>query len=226
MHTPNGRRHPNPGYSDQRGDGRRPSGEHEGAYGAQQGGYVSGTDSMDPPDRWSQDLGRHQDRWSHGGYDAADYDRSPNDARMSHASRDEWMSRVFGPRARHGYVRPEFLGKGPKGYTRSDERIREEICERLSEGYLDASDIEVTVQGGEVTLVGTIADRRTKRFAEELVDGVRGVKDIENRLKLRTSGSYEAQKIEAQKTEMQNTEAQKTEVQSKSSQNGAAAHRV
>jgi hypothetical protein len=244
-------------YPDERGDGRWPSGEHEGAYGAQHGGYISGPspDGADNPgspanyDRWSRDVGRHEDRWSHGGYDASEYggehyaDRAPSDERMS---------RGFDPRMSHGYgsermserfdtmndvpsyhpssaarregfgasdvgrSRPMFLGKGPKGYTRSDERIREEICERLSEGYLDASDIEVVVQDGEVTLTGSIADRRTKRLAEELADGVRGVKDIENRLKLRSSGPAEAPK----------TEAPKSEAQAKSSQNGAASQRV
>lgn len=217
MYTPNGRRHPNQGagdrndawrssYPDERGDGRWNRGEHEGAYGAQHGGYISRSsmDGADNPDRWSRDLGRHEDRWSHGyGYSSE---------RMS--GRFDTMSDVPS-------YHPSFHGKGPKGYTRSDERIREEICERLSEGYLDASDIEVSVQDGEVTLTGSIADRRTKRLAEELADGIRGVKDIENRLKLRSGGSTAVQKTEAPKTE-----APKTEASASSSQNGAASPRV
>jgi len=81
-----------------------------------------------------------------------------------------------------------FVGKGPKGYARSDERIREDICELLSEGHLDASDIEVVVTGGEVTLSGTVSDRQTKRLAEEITDSAQGVKDIENRLKVQVAG--------------------------------------
>jgi osmotically-inducible protein OsmY len=72
--------------------------------------------------------------------------------------------------------------------VRSDERIREEVCDRLSEGYLDASDIEVSVQGGEVILSGTVSDRRAKRLAAELVDGIVGVRDLENRLKIKGNG--------------------------------------
>src|SRR5262245_32238876 len=35
-------------------------------------------------------------------------------------------------------------GRGPRGYRRSDDRIREDVCDRLCEhGFVDASDIEV-----------------------------------------------------------------------------------
>jgi len=91
-----------------------------------------------------------------------------------------------------------FVGKGPKGYVRSDERIREEICERLSEGYLDASEIEVVVREGEVTLTGMVTDRQTKRLAEEIADAAHGVKDIENRLKVKAEGMGRGDKIELQ----------------------------
>ena len=77
------------------------------------------------------------------------------------------------------------LGKGPKNYTRSDERIREEVCECLSSGHLDASDIEVSVQDGEVQLSGTVVDRRSKRLAEDLLERVAGIRDIANRLKVK-----------------------------------------
>lgn len=76
-------------------------------------------------------------------------------------------------------------GRGPRGYKRSDERICEEICDRLSaHGEIDASDIEVKVENGEVTLTGTVPDRRTKRLAESVVDTVRNVVDIHNQLRL------------------------------------------
>jgi hypothetical protein len=85
-----------------------------------------------------------------------------------------------------GYERmPELVGKGPKGYTRSDERVREHVCERLSEGYLDASEIEVTVEKGAVSLTGTVADKRAKRVAEDLAEGCPGVVEVDNRLRVR-----------------------------------------
>src|SRR6185369_6685998 len=43
-----------------------------------------------------------------------------------------------------------YEGRGPKGYRRSDERVKEDINDRLSEGYLDATEIEVQVSSGEV----------------------------------------------------------------------------
>lgn len=78
-----------------------------------------------------------------------------------------------------------YTGKGPKGYRRSDERIHEDVCERLTaHGGVDASQITLDVEQGEVTLEGTVADRRTKRIAEAVTDSVRGVEDVHNRLRL------------------------------------------
>lgn len=80
-------------------------------------------------------------------------------------------------------------GKGPKGYRRSDESIFEDACGRLTEhGWLDASNIELRVENGEVTLEGTVADRRAKRLAEDLVAAVRGVWDVHNRLHVPREG--------------------------------------
>lgn len=85
-------------------------------------------------------------------------------------------------------VKGIFHGKGPKNWIRSDERIREEVCELLADHEeVDASEIEVTVRGGEVTLSGTAPDRRTKRLAEEILDDVIGVADVHNRLAIRRS---------------------------------------
>lgn len=76
-------------------------------------------------------------------------------------------------------------GKGPKGYQRSDERIREEICDRLSDHHdIDASEIEVKVENGEVTLTGSVTERRAKRLAEDVVDDIRGVRDVHNQLRV------------------------------------------
>lgn len=83
-----------------------------------------------------------------------------------------------------------FQGIGPKGYRRSDERIFEEIAERLTEDPLvDPSDVELEVRDGEVTLTGTVVDRWTKHEVENLADTVVGVRDIHNHLKLRRPSS-------------------------------------
>jgi hypothetical protein len=76
-------------------------------------------------------------------------------------------------------------GKGPRGYMRADERIREDVCEMLSHhGDIDASEIDLEVRGGEVTLKGTVEDRWQKRMAEDLVERCSGVKDVRNELRI------------------------------------------
>lgn len=81
--------------------------------------------------------------------------------------------------------RQSHRGKGPKNYQRSDDRIREDLCERLSmDHHVDASDIEVTVSGGTVTLSGTVSDRRAKRRAEDISESINGVKDVENQIRV------------------------------------------
>lgn len=83
------------------------------------------------------------------------------------------------------HVPGPFAGKGPRGYRRSDERIMEDVCERLTQhGQIDASDIEVEVHNGEVTLKGTVRDRRMKRMADDIADSVFGVNDVHNQLHL------------------------------------------
>ena len=77
-------------------------------------------------------------------------------------------------------------GKGPKGYKRSDERTREDVCDAIAhQGYIDASDVEVKVEDGAVTLSGTVAHRQDKRRLEHLVEQCRGVHDVHNELRLK-----------------------------------------
>lgn len=77
-------------------------------------------------------------------------------------------------------------GRGPRGYRRSDERIQEEACERLTRhGQVDASDIDLEVRDGEVTLRGQVDDRRAKRLAEEAIESVPGVRDVQNQIRVR-----------------------------------------
>jgi hypothetical protein len=76
------------------------------------------------------------------------------------------------------------LGKAPKGYTRSDDRIREDICERLMTSPYDASDVEITVSRGEVTLTGTVPSRADKWGIEDVADTILGVHDVHNQIRV------------------------------------------
>lgn len=87
--------------------------------------------------------------------------------------------------ADRGRPRQSHRGKGPKNYQRSDERIREEVCERLTMDHdVDASDVEVTIAESRVTLSGTVPDRHSKRLAEDIAESVVGVKDVDNQLRV------------------------------------------
>ena len=117
-----------------------------------------------------------------GDRDRMSYARRPNDHLSEAEARrqaEEWHDAHFTglayPTEQSGYGQSQYpysdiddrgphYGKGPKGYKRSDERIREEVCEAMSrEGYIDASDVEVTVEGGVVRLAGLVDSRRDKR---------------------------------------------------------------
>ena len=85
-------------------------------------------------------------------------------------------------------ARESHRGKGPKNYQRSDDRIREDVCERLAmDDDVDASDLEVTVSGGTVVLAGSVTDRWAKRRAEDIAESVAGVRDIENQIRVARS---------------------------------------
>jgi osmotically-inducible protein OsmY len=76
-------------------------------------------------------------------------------------------------------------GKGPRNYRRSDERVRENVCEVFYEHPgLDATGIEVEVKDGDVILMGSVDDRQAKRLAEDLAETIRGVSNVENRLRV------------------------------------------
>jgi osmotically-inducible protein OsmY len=78
-----------------------------------------------------------------------------------------------------------YAGRGPRGYRRSDERIREDINDNLTDDwYVDASDVEVTVNNGMVTLTGRVDNRDEKRRAEDIAECVSGVSDVSNQLRV------------------------------------------
>ena len=81
----------------------------------------------------------------------------------------------------HG--RSERIGRGPKGYRRSDERIHDEVCERIARSGVDADDVEVKVEQGEVTLTGTVPRREDKWHLETICDSIFGVDEVHDHLR-------------------------------------------
>jgi len=80
-------------------------------------------------------------------------------------------------------------GQGPKGYKRSDDRIREDLSDRLMQVNVDAGDVSIQVRDGEVTLEGTVNDRSTKRRIEDLAEGVLGASQVNNHLRVQSSSA-------------------------------------
>jgi hypothetical protein len=158
-------------YGNQRGNfggyGQSSNRSPSGTYGSA-GEYV-----RRPRDAWDDEsYGRSTSGWGTSRWDFGDSSSRGYGADRS----DNFLGRIT-----RGQT-----GKGPKGYVRSDERIREDVCDRLSEDdEVDASDITVQVKGGEVTLEGTVPDRHSKHRAEDIADSVNGVRDVTNRLRAR-----------------------------------------
>lgn len=81
--------------------------------------------------------------------------------------------------------------RGPKNYQRSDERIYDDIHERLTySDHIDASDVTVEVKGGKVTLYGTVAHRQMKHWIEDIVAACSGVNEVENKLSVALVASW------------------------------------
>jgi hypothetical protein len=74
--------------------------------------------------------------------------------------------------------------RAPKGYTRSDARIHEDVCEGLIRARLDAGEMEVSVERGEVRLEGFAPNRWVKHAAECVAAEVPGVTEVLNHLRL------------------------------------------
>lgn len=84
-------------------------------------------------------------------------------------------------------------GRGPADYIRSDDRIREDANDHLTEDWrLDASRISVLVQDGEITLNGTVSHRDDKRRAEDIVEDISGVKHVQNNLRVQQNEAWTA----------------------------------
>lgn len=131
-----------------------------------------------------------------GGYDPDEraYEHFTGASERSDLNRD--LNRGYGGAGGSASAR-RVQRAGPKGYQRSDERIREDLCERLAmSSRVDVREVEVSVSNGVVTLSGTVQDRQQKYRIEDMTDDVFGVKDVHNQIRvaresreLRESGS-------------------------------------
>lgn len=185
-----------------------PSREHAGF-----GGYAGGGDRDDyrrfsSRDRDERDFadygyGRERDGWMTGfgqygrgrfgisGRGEHDWGMMMDRYPMWADSRYAGFEQRWGRGADMGFAefdedRGPFYGHGPKGYKRSDERIREDLCDMIfRQGFIDASDVEVLLEGGVVRLVGTVSHRQDKRALEQMAERIHGVDEVRNELRLK-----------------------------------------
>ena len=172
------------GYDNWNGrDRRSPTGD----YAPGESGFVR--DHGDGTDTDRNGPGRKRTFGYDGGYAGTPDRRNDGDRGFLDRARDE-VSSWFGDRkAGQRREADDHRGKGPRGYRRSDARILEDVNDRLSDDpALDASDIEVSIDNGEVTLSGQVTDRWEKRRAEDCADHVSGVTHVQNNLRVRVSG--------------------------------------
>lgn len=128
-------------------------------------------------------LDRDRERFGSYGSNRGRSDYSGSSYGSSYGAGPGLRSGPYGSSYRSGSPTTSYAGRGPKGYLRSDDRIREDVCERLSENdEVDASEIEVLVSNRKVTLTGSVQNRRMKHIAEDLAEAVSGVDDVDNRI--------------------------------------------
>jgi len=173
-------------------------------------GYEPGYGMSSPPryrNRYRSNRSEYAgeyDRGYRGDYRSgrSGYDRNFDPGELEYADRGWWermsdeVASWFGDeeaerrRRMDEVAEGNYRGKGPRGYTRSDERIREDVSDRLTDySHLDASDIDVTVVDGVVKLEGWVDSRWAKRSTEDIVETVSGVKDVQNNLRVGRAAS-------------------------------------
>jgi hypothetical protein len=143
---------------------------------------------QDEPFRPDQDYDDRFERYGDLGYDEGRFAPLRESGYAGHAA-------VYGgtPVAnREVRQLGRFAGRGPKGYQRSDERVRDDVCDRLmADPEIDAAELSVSVANGEVTLEGSVPERSMKRAAEDCAESISGVRQVHNRLRVEPGAGEE-----------------------------------
>jgi len=167
--------------SNQYGSGQSYGTNQGSFYGGQRPGYSGG-------------FGQNSGYGSSGGYNQ-EYGRNYGQGYNSSNSSSTYGSQYGQGNYNQGQSRwgsesssQSKSGRGPKGYKRSDERIKEEISDLLTSHHeVDPSEVEIKVSNCEVTLTGTVESRQEKRLIEDLVSQISGVSDVTNQLRVQQS---------------------------------------
>lgn len=127
--------------------------------------------------------GNYGQRGNYG--QSSNYDGQGQDRGFWDRATDEVSSWFGDDQAEQRRQMDRHRGRGPRNYSRSDDRIMEDVCDRLTaDPMVDASEVEVQVSDAEVTLTGTVTSREQRRRAEDCVEDVSGVKHVQNNLRV------------------------------------------
>ena len=92
-------------------------------------------------------------------------------------------SHDYGRSTDHDHDKRSYAGIGPKNYRKSDESIKDEVCEMLYwSPDVDSRRVDVLVENGVVKLQGFVDSRHAKRTSEAIIEDIFGVVDIQNEL--------------------------------------------
>jgi hypothetical protein len=195
------RRHRAQGYGPwqgQRDDGRRSPGQNNSGYEAARA-YGQGQRQDDAGSDYARASWTQEHDYEGPRYGATRWPQTPRhrDTGSQYAHTDTYGGAGFRQQGKRywfdeGDQRSQFRGTRPRNYERSDERLRELACERLTDADLDASDVEVKVSQGTVTLEGSVPARWMKHQAEDIVDDLGGVQDIQNHLRVSRGSAGQA----------------------------------
>lgn len=165
------------GYGRDFGGGGRNQG-FDGSWGQGYGGSVA-------PSDYREGFGGEA---YGGGMAASDYQRS-NGGRGENFGADDrsWID-VCADDECQG--RPHHAGRGPKNWSRSDQGLYEEVCERLlRDPLIDARGVAVDVADGVVTVRGHAAAPADPALIERLVRETPGVRGAAFDLTVRPRGA-------------------------------------
>lgn len=169
------------GYGQSAGYGQMGGGYGGGfsGYGQTGGGQTGGGYTGQTGSGYGSTMGgQGMQGYRQGGEDRDFWERGSDEVRS-------WFGDDDAQRRRRMDEMRSHRGRGPEGYTRSDDRIREDVNDRLTDDpMLDATRIRVQVQNGEVTLTGAVEDRFDKRRAEDCAESCQGVKHVQNNLRV------------------------------------------
>jgi osmotically-inducible protein OsmY len=184
-----GQRNEGYGYGRSRNDDRFGSNRSYGRdYGGGSGGNRGYSGDYGRDRGWSLDTdgGARNDLNNRRGWSGQDYGRGGGEERSFWDRASDEVSSWFGDEEAARRRQQDQRGRGPRNYTRSQDRIREDVNDRLTDDWrVDASEIEVTVSGTEVTLTGTVSTREQRRRAEDITESISGVTHVQNNLRVK-----------------------------------------